>query len=406
MKNKFIKIFIAILLIILTLAFNSSYQSLTISNIAFVVSMAVDTSTTNNLKVTFQFTKPSAVSENGSSSDSDSSFVNSVDASSISSAINLMNAYVGKELSLSHCKLIVFSEEFAKNGISDEIFTLMNDNQVRPSTNIVVSKCTAKSYIENSKPLFEPLITKYYEGYTNSSSYTGYTTDATIGRFFNNMNCDTCEPFAILGGINSESESSESSVPSEKDSNIKSNESAITGDLRSENIGLAVFKDDKLVGELTAIENVAFLCTRNQIDGFLVSIPSPNDDNKSIDIYLTPQRNTKISASIVNGSPYVNLEYTFTGRIYSMSSNSDYLNNSVLTEISNVCNNYLESVFSSFLYKTSKEFNSDIIGIGKYILSSFDTSSDFDVYDWGQNYKNSFFDVKVNSNVKSGFLLM
>ena len=112
--------------------------------------MAVDTSTTNNLKVTFQFTKPSAVSENGSLSDSDSSFVNSVDASSISSAINLMNAYVGKELSLSHCKLIVFSEEFAKNGISDEIFTLMNDNQVRPSTNIVVSKCTAKSYIENS----------------------------------------------------------------------------------------------------------------------------------------------------------------------------------------------------------------------------------------------------------------
>ena len=89
-----------------------------------------------------------------------------------------------------------------------------------------------------------------------------------------------------------------------------------------------------------------------------------------------------------------------------MSSDSDYLNNAVLTEISNACNSYLESVFSSFLYRTSKEFNSDIVGIGKYILSSFDTSSDFDAYDWGQNYKNSFFDVKVNSNVKSGFLLM
>ncbi len=405
MKSKFIKIFIVILLIILTLSFNSSYQSLSISNIAFVVSMAIDTSTTNNLKVTFQFTKPSSVSENGSS-DSDSSIVNSVEASSISSAINLMNAYVGKELSLSHCKLIVFSEEFAKNGISDEIFTLMNDNQVRPSTNIVVSKCTAKSYIENSKPIFEPLITKYYEGYTNSSSYTGYTTDATIGRFFNNMNCDTCEPFAILGGINSESKASDSTVPSEKDSNIKSNESAITGSLRSENIGLAVFKDDTLVGELTAIENLAFLCTRNQIDGFLISVPSPNDENKSIDIYLTPQKNTKIKASIVNGSPYINLEYTFTGRIYSMSSDSDYLNNDILTEVSDVCNSYLESVFSAFLYKTAKEFNSDIVGIGKHILSSFETSSDFEEYDWSQNYKNSFFNVNVQSNVKSGFLLM
>ena len=68
------------------------------------------------------------------------------------------------------------------------MFTLMNDNQVRPSTNIIISKCDAKYYIENSKPIFEPLITKYYEGFTNSSSYTGYTTAATIGTFYNNLN--------------------------------------------------------------------------------------------------------------------------------------------------------------------------------------------------------------------------
>ena len=140
--------------------------------------MAVDTSDTNTLKVTFQFTKASTVSESGSSGE-DTTILNSVDASSISSAINLMNAYIGKELSLSHCKLIVFSEEIAQKGISDEIYTLMNDNQIRPSTNVVISKCNAKYYIENSKPIFEPLITKYYELYTNSSSYTGYTTNAT-----------------------------------------------------------------------------------------------------------------------------------------------------------------------------------------------------------------------------------
>ena len=370
MKKKFIKISIITILIILTIAFNSSYQSLTLSNIAVVVAMAVDTSDTNTLKVTFQFTKASTVSESGSSEE-DTTILNSVDASSISSAINLMN-----------------------------------DNQIRPSTNVVISKCNAKYYIENSKPIFEPLITKYYELYTNSSSYTGYTTNATIGTFFNNLNCKTCEPYAILGGINSASESSSSSIPSQKDSAIKSNESAITGDLKSENVGLAVFKDAKLVGELTAIENLAFLCTKNEVDGFLISVPNPQNENKSIDIYLTPNKSTKISVSIVNGSPYATLNYSFTGRIYSMTDSSNYLDNSLLTEISNTCNTYLESIFSSFLYKTSKEFNSDITGIGKYALRNFTTTSQFEEYNWKDNYKNSFFEVTVDTNVKSGFLIM
>ena len=405
MKKKLIIISLIIILIILTIAFNSSYQSLTLSNIAVVVAMAVDTSDTNTLKVTFQFTKASTVSEAGNS-EKDTSIIYSVDSSSISSAINLMNAYVGKELGLSHCKLIVFSEEIAQKGISNEMFTLMNDNQVRPSTNIIISKCDAKYYIENSKPIFEPLITKYYEGFTNSSSYTGYTTDATIGTFFNNLNCKTCEPFAILGGINTDSQATSTSIPTQKDSDIKANESAITGKLRAENIGLAVFKDDKLVGELTALENLAFLCTKNKVDGFLISIPNPQDENKSIDIYLTPHKSTKINTSIVNGAPYVNANYSFTGRIYSMDENSDYLDNSLLTEISNRCNSYLESVFSSLLYKTSKEFNSDIIGIGKSAMKNFSTSSQFDDFNWKENYKNSFFEVKVDTNVKSGFLIM
>lgn len=422
MKSKIFKFFIIIVLIMLIIAFNSSYKSLSLSNISIVVAMAIDTSDSNNMRVTFQFTKPTSTSDTGSNEESPS-IINSVDASSISSAINLMNAYIGKKLTLSHCKLIVFSEEFAQKGISDEVFTLMNDNQVRPSTNIVISKCTAKYYIENSKPIFDSLISKYYETYANSSQYTGYTTEATIGDFFNSLNCKSCEPYAILGGINSGtstsnsssitnsnsntiSEANTSSVPSEQDSNIKSNESAITGHIKSENIGLAVFKGDKIVGELTAIENLAFLCTKNEIDGFLVSVPDPQDENKSIDVYLTPQKKSKMSTKIVNGSPYVTIEYSFTGRIYSMSSNSDYLDDNMLTEISNTCDAYLESVFSSFFYKTAKIFNSDIVGVGKSALSSFRTSSDFENYNWEENYKNSFFDITVNSIVKSGFLLM
>lgn len=389
----------------LAIGFNSSYRAINLSNIAIVVAMAIDTSEDNNLKVTFQFTPASSVSETGTTEKAES-IINTINASSISSAINLMNSYIGKELSLSHCKLIVFSEELASQGISDEIFTLMNDNQVRPSTNIVISKCSAKSYIENSKPLLEPLLTKYYEVYNNSSQYTGFTTDATIGDFFNHLNCKNCEAFAILGGINSEQNNPDTSINSQKDSAIKANDSSVTGDLRSENVGLAVFKDDKLVGELTAIENLCFLCTRNDIDGFLISVPDPNNDTKYIDIYLTPAKNCKKSVDIINGSPYIKVNYQFTGRIYSMTESSDYLSSENLNDISESCNKYLKSTFTNYFYKTSKDLNSDINGFGEYSLNNFFTLGESNTYNWQENYKNSFFDVTVNTNVKSGFLLM
>ena len=69
------------------------------------------------------------------------------------------------------------------------------------------------------------------------------------------------------------------------------------------------------------------------------------------------------------------------------------------------CNSYLKNIFSDYLYKTSKNFNSDIDGLGKYSLQNFFTSKQFEQYSWLENYKNAFFDVEIDTSVKSGMLL-
>ena len=86
-----------------------------------------------------------------------------VDTNSIPNAINIMNSYLARKIDLSHCRNIVFSEEIAKNGISNFIYTLMNDDQVRPTSNIIVSTCSANEYIKNSIPSLETSITRYYD---------------------------------------------------------------------------------------------------------------------------------------------------------------------------------------------------------------------------------------------------
>lgn len=218
--NKFVKtLFVLALIILFMIAFSASYLSLSIDNLAYVLAIGIDKSNTNKLRVSFQFSATTTTSETGTI-EKTPTFIKSVEASSLSSAINLMNSYMGKELNMSHCKVIVFSEELAFEGISDEIYTLINDTQTRPSANIVVSQCDAKYYIQNTKPELENLISKYYEIFTNSSTYTGFIPNAEIGDFFNSLICKTCMPYAISGNVNSN---------------------------QSENIGLAAFDGDKLV---------------------------------------------------------------------------------------------------------------------------------------------------------------
>lgn len=403
-KKLFKKIFIIILIIMFLLAFSKSYSTLNIDNLSVIVAMGIDVSDKNHLQISFQFTNASSVSESGTSEQAPS-IIYTVDASSISSGINLINTYIGKSVNLSHCKVIAFSEEFASRGISDEIYTLINNTQVRPSTNIVISKTSAKYYLEHSKPLFENLITKYYEVFSASGSYTGFTANATIGDFFNSLICHSCEAYAILGGVTSNSTEYTGNTNSENDSSTKSNKSSLSGQSSAENTGLAVFKDDVLVGELSSIETLCFSIIRNQVDGFLISVPNPSKTNSYIDLYVTPLNSPKVTVDILNGTPYITVDCRFTGRIYSMEDNADYLDNTLLNQISNSCNSYLESILTEYLYKTSKSLNSDINGFGKIARSDFLTLDEFYDYNWSDKYKDSFFSVTVNSSIRSSSLL-
>lgn len=403
--NKFGRnLFIFLLIIVFIIAFSSSYLSLSMDNLAYVLVIGIDKGNDNNLEVSFQFSTTSKSTESGST-EKTPSVMDTVTAPSLSTAVNLMDSYMGKELNMSHCKVIIFSEELAEEGISEEIYTLINDTQVRPSANIVVSKCDAKFYMEQTSPELENLISKYYEIFTNSSKYTGFKPDATIGDFFNAIICKTCEPVAILGGISTEKPENQGNNHIQENYNVKSNQTPIEGENGSENIGIAAFKDDKLVGELCALETTSYLAIRNEVDRFLISVPDPDDINSYIDIYLTPDASPRVDIDTSTSSPYIKLKTKFSGRIYSMSNNSQYLESDTLDTLSQTCNKYLESVFSDYLYKTSKEFKSDINGFGKYALGNFFTTQDYDNYKWCDNYQNAFFSVEIDTSIKSSMLI-
>lgn len=114
-KNAISIISFLILLVVFASAFSSSYTSHNMSNLAYVLALGIDVGENSKMKVSAQFTNSDSFSPSSSSSDEASSiFLVSSEANSIYSCLNLINTYIGKEINLSHCSVVIVSEAFAK----------------------------------------------------------------------------------------------------------------------------------------------------------------------------------------------------------------------------------------------------------------------------------------------------
>lgn len=340
------------------------------------------------------------------SSQSQKSTVVTVDCSSIDSGISLINSYVSKKLNLSHCKAIVISEELAYEGVSEYVFTLVNNLEIRPDCNIIISRCKASDYLSNSEPTLESESARYYELSLNSSEYTGYTENVTLDNFYSALLSTTAQAHAILGGINTDSTHSDNSsmVSYDTAGSYKADESSLKSQANIENMGIAVFKGSKLVGELNGMECLCHLLIGNKLESATISIPNPFNSDSSISLYITATKKSKTSVKLINGTPYAKYNICITGNILSLDQNLDYSNENNLRLIEDYANSYLEQNILSYLYKTSKEFNSDIGDLGRFAIKNYSTWQDWIESDWLYNYENSFFSVTVDTTIQSGQL--
>lgn len=402
MKIKIVKLFLIICVLVLALVqLSGCYDARGIEDLAYVTALGIDISENNTLSLTFQISIPGTSSESGSSQSSKTENT-TVQCTSIDSGISLVNSYISKQLNLSHCKAIVFSEKIAEQGLNKYIDTLSNNVEIRPDCNVIISRCSAKDFIENATPSIETLTARYYEVALKSSEYTGYTTSTEFATFVNDIKNSFVQANAILGGLNTGD-----NKPTEEpyigiDSSYKANETPIDDVNNVETFGTAVFHDDKLVGELSGMETICFLLIKDHLQSCTISVPSPFESDSSIDLFVRKSKAPKIKLDLVNGTPYISVDLYIEAHGLTLNETIDYTSIKDVELLQNSAEHYLKYTVTNFLYKTSKELQSDIVGFGKYALSNYLTWEEWENSNWNENYKNSFFNVNVNVSVIAG----
>lgn len=426
------KILIILLVIVITAFFLTNFSSIyTIDDYAYVIAMGLDNSDDSDLILSLQIAIPAGSSKGSesSSSQSSSSIVSTVKCKNINGGVNLINDYLGQKLNLSYCKAMVFSEEIAKKGIGNYICTATNDIEIRPSCDIIVSKCSALDYITNSKPLLEKLSSKYYEIASSSQKDTGLTRTISLMSFYNRYYDSLCEPYAPLSSIEeSNSEDAKNEVQGKTLDSDKNSDNSNGGDSSSssggksessskkdiekdnanakiKNQGLAIFKDDKLIGEISREETLCYMLVSGKLKDAVINIPSPFEDSDYVSLNISSVH-SKNKVEIKNGTPFITCNISLSARVLSSTKTSNYLSKENSLALEYATNSYLNANVTDFLYKTSKELKSDFIGFGRNAVRSFKTMDDWKNYDWLNKYQNSEFNVNVNTTVKSSYLLI
>lgn len=408
-----VKYWLLILICLLSLIMlTGCYNISGIENKAYAIALGIDKSDTQQLKLSIQFAvlsgsdSSSSSSSSGSSSDEGSntgedktSTILTVDSATLDSGIELINSYISKQVNLSHCKAIIISEEYASQGVSNILYTLMNNIELRPDCNIIISKCTANDFLKNSTPVFESNPAQYFTLNFNSSEYTGFLNNLYMSDFYYNTLSTSSDSSAILGAINSE----ESRIHSVLDDNYTAGQTPLISKNKVESMGTAVFRGDKFVGELNNLETLCHLIIENKLKTGIINIENPYDSNTVISFYTALNRKTKIKVKYEDKVPKIECEVWLTSNIPTIYNTINLSDPSCAETLNSSFTKHIETKILDYLNKT-KDYGADIVGFGEHILPQFQTWQDWLDAEWLENYKNATFKVTVHSEIQGGYL--
>lgn len=408
------KRFIAVMLVfIIAMLLTGCFDQREVDELAYPMAMGLDIGEANKLRLTLQLAAPLSISAGGGGGGGggekggggELTSIVTVDTPSIYSGINLINNIISKEITMSHAQVVLVSRRLAEKGISEYLHAIQRGREFRPDIFVMVSIEPPDEYFRNVKPKLETSPEKYYE-LMLGKNFTSFYPSTRWHEFYYKCESETAQPVAILTGL-----SKYSSIDQLKNSGNNKNDGEIRlegqyqagnmpiiSDQKNEMMGAAVFKKGKMVGMLNGKESECQQMITGDFKYSYVTIPDPYDKNLIIVMDVLQRKKPVIKADMVNGRAKVHISIDLEGDFTSIQSGRNYEDQPQIIE--QAFEEIQEEEVLAFLKKTRDELDSDICGIGQYMIRKFPTWERWKEYKWFDQYKNTEFEVDVNMHIR------
>ncbi|MFJ7471608.1 Ger(x)C family spore germination protein [Peribacillus frigoritolerans] len=341
-KHRFKKMFI--LLIVMTPIVSGCWDRVEINDLAIVTAAAIDKKDNNQIELSIQVFIPKSLSSGGGQGGpgqggADTTLVRSETGSNISDALSKLQSKIPRKIFWGQCKVFVFGEQLAKEGIQEQLDFLLRHPQPRERANVFVSKGKGKPILQSVPPI---------ENY--SGEVIRELSDLHIGMQVTLQNLDemlTGKPRAAA-------------IPLVKILPPEKGQKKLQGIPYI--VGTAVFKKDKMTGTMTEKETRGLLWLRDEMESYTVTL---NPKGVKGEISLNPvSAKVKVIPQIINDKWKVLVKIDTEGSVIQNGTN---LNLSSLKSVKAVERDFQKDIEKrlELAFLNTQDKKADILGLGK-----------------------------------------
>ncbi|WP_142323952.1 Ger(x)C family spore germination protein [Bacillus sp. AFS017274] len=321
------------------------WDRIEITDLAIVTAAAIDKKGNNQIELSVQVFIPSSISSGGGQGGSSqggsgvTTMVRSAKGSNIADALSKLQSRLPRKIFWGHCKVFVFGEKLAKEGIQEQLDFLLRHPQPREKANVYVSKGKAKPILESLPPL---------ENY--SGEVLRELSDLHIGMLVTLQDLDE-----MLTG-----KPQSAALPFVKILPPAKGQTKLQGIPYI--VGTAVFKKDKMTGTMTEKETRGLLWLRDEIESYTVTFQPKGMKGE---ISLNPvTAQVKIIPQIINNKWRFLVKVNTEGAVIQNETNLDLSSPKSINAAERAYQKDIENrIEMAFLHIQDKK--ADILGLGK-----------------------------------------
>ncbi|MBU8916573.1 Ger(x)C family spore germination protein [Neobacillus sp. 114] len=377
-----------LLIVVIVFSLTGCWDREEMEDRSYVIGLGLDRSHhKGKIKVTMLLANPEVGSQQGGGGSTEKPReIVSFDANDIIAAKVTANSVVSRIISYDLLKIIVVSEEFAKdpkfyNIINDVVF----DKEIRMNAYLAVSKEKAAEYFLKNKPKMETRPHKYFQYMIDHGIENGLIPDSTLFRFFKT----TDRGADLFLAMNT-------SAVREKHPKFKGEDEYFAGQLNASGefddtqfIGSAVFRNGVMIGKLTGQETsmVNILDDTTNMSDFFLDIPNPfPGKRKSFAVRVIKKENNQVKMDLKGSRPKIFISIPLKFEIMSNPSRIDFAKRKNQEVLKKQIASHFKTELEKFLKKTQKELKGAPYPLSFYARKYFGTNQEFEKFNWTKSY--------------------
>ncbi|ARF15620.1 Ger(x)C family spore germination protein [Sporosarcina ureae] len=345
-----------LILLVLTLFLSGCWDRRELNELSITMALGID-KVKNEYLVSAQVIVPSEVSMQASSGRSAVTLYQA-SGETVYEAFRKMTKDAPRKIYPGHLRILVISEELAKEGISESLDLLARDWELRSDFYVVIAKdLTASEVLNVTTPIESIPANKMFNALKTSERIWAATEGVILDDLLTNLTSDGKE--AVLTGIK---------VIGDKElGSSKQNVESITPSTRIQYDHLGVFKEDRLVGWLTEDEGRGYSDITDTVEKTVTAISCPKGGKIAIEIF---DFDSTIKGSINKGEPEVDIHIQAKGNVGEVQCSIDLTKPESMNEIQKIYEKEMKELIEQTINTVQSQYESDIFGFGEAIHRS------------------------------------